>query len=68
MPAVSKHVVLAGEIPPQAVAGAAQEVEAQTAIERAIAPVAAVLGARRNSKNSAGNFLFQRGRKDESEC
>jgi hypothetical protein len=62
MPGVSNDVVLPGEIPPEAVAGAAHEVEAQTAIERAIGAVAAVLGARRNSRNSAGNFLSQRGK------
>jgi tripartite ATP-independent transporter DctM subunit len=41
----TKGVVLPGEIPPEAVGGAAHKVETQTAIERAIGAVAAVVGA-----------------------
>jgi hypothetical protein len=67
MQAVSNDVVIAGEVPARAVAGAAHEAEARSEIERAIGVVVAVLGARRHSRNSAGDFLSQRGREDESE-
>lgn len=40
MPAVSNDVVLPGDVPPEAVAGTAHEVEARAAIERAIGAAA----------------------------